>query len=327
MSAIHDILILGSGAAGYTAALYAARANRKPMLLAGHQSGGQLTITTDVENYPGFPLGIMGPELMELMREQVVRFGTVIVPAAAERVDFTGKPLKVWADDGKLYEARAVIIATGATAKLLGIPSEDRLMGHGVSACATCDGAFFRDRTVMVIGGGDTAMEEANFLTRFAKDVVVVHRREGLRASKIMQDRARTNPRVRFIFNAEVDEILGNDKPAVTGARLRDTVTGAMSEHEIGGLFVAIGHRPNTEFLKGALPTDARGYLAVEAGSTRTKVAGVFAAGDVSDPTYRQAVTAAATGCMAALDAERYLDSMPEAHAQEAPAAKEPHTA
>jgi thioredoxin reductase (NADPH) len=325
LSVIHDVLILGSGAAGYTAALYAARANRKPVVLTGLEAGGQLTMTTEVENYPGFPLGIMGPELMELMREQIERFGAVLIQATAERVDFSGRPLKVWADDGKLYEARTVIVATGATAKLLGIPSEEKLMGHGVSACATCDAAFFRDRTVMVVGGGDTAMEEANFLTRFAKEVIVVHRR-ALRASKIMQDRARANPRVRFIANAEVDEILGNEKPAVTGVRLRDTVTGAKTEHAIGGLFVAIGHRPNTEFLAGALPTDPRGYLLAEPGSTRTAVPGVFAAGDVSDPTYRQAVTAAGSGCMAALDAERYLETLHEAHPQEATAA-EPRTA
>jgi thioredoxin reductase (NADPH) len=322
LSNVHDVLILGSGAAGYTAALYAARANRKPVLITGWQSGGQLTITTEVENYPGFPQGILGPELMEMMKEQVERFGTKLVHATVERVDFSQTPFQVWADDGILYRARTVIVATGASAKLLGIPGESQLMGFGVSACATCDGAFFKQRRVMVIGGGDTAMEEAVYLTRHAAEVIVVHRRDTLRASKIMQDRARAHPNIRFIWNAEVVNILGDDKPQVYGVELRDTRTGAMSEHMIDGVFVAIGHQPNTDFLAGQLPVDAMGYLKVQPGTTLTSVPGVFVAGDVADPVYRQAVTAAGTGCMAALDAERYLEAQPEP----APETAEPRT-
>src|SRR6185503_2457665 len=280
------ILILGSGAAGYAAALYAARANRKPVLLSGWQQGGQLTITTEVENYPGFPQGVLGPELMERMKDQVVHFGTEIIHTSVERVDFSGPIHKVWADDGNLYQARTVIVATGASAKLLGIPGENELMGFGVSACATCDGAFFKNRRVMVVGGGDTAMEEANYLTRHAAEVVVVHRRDTLRASKIMQDRARANPKIRFHWNAELVEILGSPKPAVYAAMVRDTRTGETTEVMIDGVFVAIGHQPNTGFLNGSLPTDENGYLKVEAGSTRTSIPGVFVAGDVADPVY-----------------------------------------
>ena len=289
MAPIHDVLILGSGPAGYTAALYAARANLKPLLISGYQPGGQLTITLEVENYPGFRDGILGPELMEIMRDQAARFGTEIVTAEAERVDFSVRPLRVWAD-GKLYEARTVIIATGATAKLIGLPSESKYMGYGVSACATCDGAFFIDRRVMVVGGGDTAMEEANYLSRLCAEVIVVHRRDTLRASKIMQERALKNPKIRFIWNSEVVEVQGTESPnKVTGVRLRNLRTGAASEHPIDGLFIAIGHQPNTAFLKGQLPMDARGYLEVEPGSARTMIPGVFAAGDVADPVYRQA--------------------------------------
>ncbi len=309
MAPIHDVLILGSGPAGYTAALYAARANLKPLLISGYQPGGQLTITLEVENYPGFRDGILGPELMEIMRDQAARFGTEIVTAEAERADFSVRPLRVWAD-GKLYEARTVIVATGATAKLIGLPSESKYMGHGVSACATCDGAFFIDRRVMVVGGGDTAMEEANYLSRLCAEVIVVHRRDTLRASKIMQERALKNPKIRFIWDSEVVEVQGTESPnKVTGVRLRNLRTGAASEHPIDGLFIAIGHQPNTAFLKGQLPMDARGYLEVEPGSARTMIPGVFAAGDVADPAYRQAVTAAGTGCMAAIDAERWLEA------------------
>jgi len=313
LSRIYDVVILGSGPAGCTAALYAARANLKPLLLAGTQPGGQLTITTEVENYPGFREPIMGPELMEVMRDQALRFGTEILPLAAERVDFSGRPFSVWTGDGQRFQARTVIVATGASAKLLGIPSESDFMGFGLSACATCDGFFFKNQRVMVVGGGDTAMEEANYLTRFCLEVIVVHRRDTLRASKIMQDRALRNPRIRFIWNSELIEILGEPRRRVTGAKLRDVVTGEVTEHAIDGVFVAIGHEPNTRFLRGQLPMDERGYLKVEPGTSRTMVPGVFAAGDVADSVYRQAVTAAGTGCMAAIDAERWLES--EAHA------------
>ncbi len=302
------MIILGSGPAGFTAALYTARANLKPLLFSGLQPGGQLTITTDVENYPGFPKGIMGPELMDLMREQVTRFGTEIVDTLVDRVDFSKRPFTVWAD-GQAHQAKSVIVATGASALLLGLPSEQRFMGFGVSACATCDGALFRNKRVIVVGGGDTAMEEANYLTRFCPEVIVVHRRDSLRASKIMQERARANPRIRFVWNTEIAEVLGEENRRVTGVKLRDTVTGAMSEMAIDGVFVAIGHRPNTEFLGGQLPLDARGYLRVEPGSSRTSIPGVFAAGDVHDAVYRQAVTAAGSGCMAAIDCERWLES------------------
>ena len=309
MSRIHDVLILGSGPAGYTAALYAARANLHPLLLAGHQPGGQLTITTEVENYPGFREPIMGPELMEVMRDQVLRFGTEILSLNVERVDFSTHPFGVWADDGQHFQARTVIVATGESAKLLEIPSEPDFMGFGVSACATCDGFFFKNQRVMVVGGGDTAMEEANYLTRFTSEVVVVHRRDTLRASKIMQERALRNPKIRFIWNSEVTEILGEKHKKVEGVKLRDTITGAITEHPINGVFVAIGHEPNTKFLEGQLPMDARGYLRVEPGTAHTTIPGVFAAGDVADAVYRQAVTAAGTGCMAAIDAEHYLET------------------
>jgi len=309
---IRDVVILGSGAAGYTAAVYAARANRKPLLIAGPQPGGQLTITSDVENYPGFREAILGPELMERMRDQAARFGTEMVEATVERVDFSHRPFTVWAD-GKEYRARTVIVATGASAKLTGLPSETQLMGMGVSACATCDGCFFRDKRVVVVGGGDTAMEEATYLTRYCSEVVVVHRRDTLRASKIMQDRARANPKIRFVWDSEVVEILDPTKQQVTGVRLKNLKTGAIAEHATDGVFIAIGHQPNTGFLAGQLPTDARGYLLVKPGGTQTAVVGVFAAGDVVDAVYRQAVTAAGMGCMAAIDAEHLLEA--EAHA------------
>ncbi len=313
MAPIHDVLILGSGAAGYTAALYAARANRKPVVIAGYQPGGQLTITTEVENYPGFRDAIMGPELMAIMRDQAQRFGAELIPHEVARVDFGSRPFRVWTDDGGEYHARTVIVATGASAKLLGLPTEGRFMGYGVSACATCDGFFFRGKEVVVVGGGDTAMEEALYLARLCAQVTVVHRRDELRASKIMQERALHHARIQFIWDSEVIEVLGTDKPSVTGVKIRNLKTGAIRELATDGMFVAIGHQPNTAFLKGHLPMDERGYLNVEPGTARTTIPGVYAAGDVADPVYRQAVTAAGTGCMAALDAERFLDH--ESHA------------
>jgi len=320
LSTVHDVLVLGSGPAGYTAALYAARANLKPVLIAGYQPGGQLTITTEVENYPGFREAIMGPDLMERMRDQVQRFGTEIVSAAVERVDFSKRPFEV-VTDGKSYLARAVIVATGASAKLLGIESENRLMGFGVSACATCDGPFFKGRSVVVVGGGDTAMEEANYLARLCNEVTVVHRRDTLRASKIMQDRARANPRIRFLMNSELIEVLGVEGQKVHGVKLRNLETGEITELAIDGVFIAIGHQPNTEFLKGQLPLDSKGYAIVQPGTARTSIPGVFVAGDVADSVYRQAVTAAGTGCMAAIDAERWLEAEAHAAAHGAPAA------
>jgi thioredoxin reductase (NADPH) len=312
VSSTYDVIILGSGSAGYTAAVYAARANRKPLLIGGPQPGGQLTITSEVENYPGFREAILGPDLMERMRDQAARFGTEMLSATVERVDFSRRPFTVWAD-GKEYRAWTVIVATGASAKLTGLPSESKLMGMGVSACATCDGFFFRDKRVVVVGGGDTAMEEATYLTRYCSEVVVVHRRDTLRASKIMQDRARANPKIRFIWDSELVEILDPTKQSVTGVRLRNLKTGAVTEHPTDGVFIAIGHQPNTAFLAGQLPTDARGYLLVKPGGTQTPIPGIFAAGDVVDAVYRQAVTAAGMGCMAAIDAEHLLEA--EAHA------------
>ena len=324
MSVVRDVLILGSGAAGYTAAIYAARAERKPLLIAGPQPGGQLTITSDVENYPGFREAILGPDLMERMRDQAMRFGAEMVWQSVERVDFSRRPFTVWAD-GKEYLGRTVIVATGASAKLIGLPNEQALLGLGVSACATCDGFFFRDQRVIVVGGGDTAMEEATYLTRYCSEVIVVHRRDSLRASKIMQERALANSKIRFIWDSEVIDILDPAQRKVTAARLRNLKTGAVTDMPIDGVFVAIGHQPNTEFLQGALPMDPRGYLLAKPGSTRTEIPGVFAAGDVVDAVYRQAVTAAGMGCMAAIDAEHFL--VHEAHASatrattEAPAA------
>ena len=314
MSDLHDVIILGAGPAGYTAALYAARGGLRPLLISGWQPGGQLTITTEVENYPGFETGIMGPELMEVMRKQVERFGTEIVSGAVERVELSKRPFTVWTDEGKSYQGRALIVATGASAKLLGIESEKKLMGFGVSACATCDGPLFKGKRVMVVGGGDTAMEEANYLARLFCNVTVVHRRDTLRASKIMQERALANPKISFIWDSEVIEALGVEQGKLRGVKLKNLKTGEVTEQATDGLFIAIGHQPNTGFLEGQLPMDSRGYLLIEPGSSRTKIPGVFAAGDVADATYRQAVTAAGTGCMAAIDAQHWLEE--QAHAE-----------
>ncbi|BDG09208.1 thioredoxin-disulfide reductase [Anaeromyxobacter paludicola] len=299
------LVIIGSGPAGYTAALYAARANLKPLLFEGLQPGGQLTITSDVENYPGFPEGILGPELMEKMKGQAERFGTRFVLGEVTRVDLSARPFKVWQDD-QLYEAEAVIVATGASAKWLGIPSEKQYQGKGVSACATCDGFFFKGVEIAVVGGGDTAVEEATFLTKYASKVTIIHRRDALRASKIMADRARANPKIAFEWNTVVDEVLGDGR-GVTGLRLKSTVDGSTRELAVGGLFMGIGHEPNTAIFRGQLEMNEVGYLEVQAPSSHTSVAGVFAAGDVADPSYRQAISAAGSGCVAAIDAERWL--------------------
>ena len=305
---VHSLAILGSGPAGLTAALYSARANLSPVLIEGIHPGGQLTITTEVENYPGFEHGIHGPELMDVMRRQVARFGTQFVNGEVTAARLARSPFELTVDGGVL-RCEALIIATGASAKLLGLESEKRMMGYGVSACATCDGAFFRDKEVLVVGGGDTALEEATFLTRFCTKVTIVHRRDQLRASKIMQDRARKNPKIAFIWDSVIEEIFGEQKEGVRGARLKNVKTGATVEVRVNGVFMAIGHQPNTAIFQGQLDMDELGYLKVKPGSTYTNIEGVFAAGDVADRVYRQAVTAAGTGCMAALDAERWLEA------------------
>jgi len=310
MPETRDLIILGSGAAGLTAAIYAARAELQPLVIEGVQVGGQLTTTTEVENYPGFRDAIMGPALMEEMRAQAARFGTHFIGAHAEKVNLRARPFEIHAG-GEILHTRALIIATGASAKLLGIPTEAKLLGHGVSACATCDGFFFKQKRLFVVGGGDTAMEEGTFLTKFASKVTIVHRRDTLRASKIMQERARANPKIDFIWNSDVVEIHDSDGK-VSGVTLRNVKTNALTKHEIDGVFVGIGHQPNTKVFEGQLPLDLAGYIVTQHG-TMTEIPGVFAAGDVQDRIYRQAVTAAGSGCMAALDAERYLEGMKHA--------------
>ncbi|MFL5943675.1 MAG: thioredoxin-disulfide reductase [Gaiellaceae bacterium] len=304
MSDVRDVIVIGGGPAGYTAALYAARANLQPLVIEGFGWGGQLMITSDVENYPGYPDGIMGPEMMAEFRRQAERFGTEFVTDDVTRVDFSERPFRVWVEDEE-YRARSVIVATGASARWLGLDSEERLKGRGVSACATCDGAFFRDKHIFVVGGGDSAFEEAVFLTRFGYKVTVVHRRDEFRASQIMIDRARANEKIELKTPFVVEEVLGED--SISGLRLRNTETGESEEVDAGALFVAIGHDPNTKLFIEQLDHDENGYLVAKPGTTETNVPGVFAAGDVQDHVYRQAVTAAGSGCMAALDAERFL--------------------
>jgi len=305
-----NVIIIGSGPAGLTAALYTARANLKPLLIEGIEAGGQLMLTTEVENFPGFRDGIMGPDLMAEMRAQAEKFGTDIIQGNVTSVDLCSQPISVKTSEGE-YASKTVIIATGASARLLGLPSERSLMGHGVSTCATCDGYFFRGQPIAVIGGGDSAMEEAVFLTRFASKVTVVHRRGTLRASKIMQDKARANPKIEWLLNHEVDEIHDTGKGEVTSMVVRSNQTGERKDVAVNGVFVAIGHTPNTSLFRGQLELDQNGYILTHDGS-KTSVSGVFACGDVQDHIYRQAITAAGTGCMAALDAEHYIDNIPE---------------
>ena len=308
---VENVIIIGSGPAGLTSALYTARARMEPLMIEGEEAGGQLMITTEVENYPGFEHGITGPELVAVMRKQAERFGTRFITRNVTTVDFSSRPYKVYVGQD-MYEAKTLIISTGASAKYLGLPSEKQYMNSGVSACATCDGAFFRNVEVGVVGGGDTAMEEANFLTRFASKVYIIHRNETFKASKIMYDRAKRNPKIEFITNAGVEEVLGDSK-SMTAVKLKNTVNGETREMPLQGLFIAIGHKPNTKLFEGVLDMHDTGYLKTKPGTTYTNIEGVFAAGDVQDSVYRQAISAAGTGCMAAIDCERWLEAN-EAH-------------
>lgn len=303
---VENLIIIGSGPAGLTAAIYSSRARLEPLMIEGEEAGGQLMITTEVENYPGFEHGITGPELISVMRKQAERFGTHFITQNVTKVDFSSRPFKVYVGQN-LFEAKSIIVSTGASAKLIGLPSEKQYMSRGVSACATCDGAFFRNQEVGVVGGGDTAMEEASFLTRFASKVYIIHRSENFRASKIMLDRAKKNPKIEFIFNSVVDEVLGDGK-SVNAIRIKNTKTSEVYTKDLQGLFIAIGHQPNTKLFNGILDMNEAGYLKTKAGTTYTNIEGVFASGDVQDPHYRQAITAAGTGCMAAIDCERWLE-------------------
>ncbi len=308
MATTRKVIIIGSGPAGYTAAVYAARANLAPLMLTGIQAGGQLMLTTLVENYPGFVEGVQGPELMETMKQQAEHFGTEMIAEDATAVDLGVRPFRVTAGE-QTFEGHTLIVATGASAKLLGLPAESKLMGRGVSTCATCDGFFFKDQNIMVVGGGDSALEEALYLARLGRRVDVVHRRDSLRGSKIMQERAFKNPKIEFIWSTVVDDIMDVERGKVTSVRLKNVNTSAVEERAVDGLFVAIGHQPNTQIFRGQLELHPNDYIKVRPGTTQTSVPGVFAAGDVQDFTYRQAVTAAGTGCMAALEAERYLEA------------------